>query len=343
MISTTQVHDNQPYLTTDGIDASIVWNDKTKARNDQDDSHWADPRPIRYDAVRIVGTVHPNESFVCHDERQNIADVLNCTFNRPAPVTASALPSEISVGQHSRRAAQCDPIDFRGDACPFDSCALPLLGWIDSEMEDTLFQFSCGSLPSNESSDTSDSEKSGTPVLGKPVATKPAARKQSTIKFRKHHPGKWMERFKQLRAFHGKYGHCLVDPKQNITLSHWVNRQRYQYKRKLDSKHSTMTDERQEKLEQLGFVWDSHVESWERRFNDLLEFKKKYGHTNVPVVYKANPQLGVWVKGQRKQYLNDMVKGVHLDESTRGNRFRRLERIGFRWVLRPSRVKAVKL
>ena len=40
---------------------------------------------------------------------------------------------------------------------------------------------------------------------------------------------------------------------------------------------------------------------WEMRFKELLEYKAKNGHTNVPREWKENKTLGVWVRTQRRQ------------------------------------------
>ena len=81
-----------------------------------------------------------------------------------------------------------------------------------------------------------------------------------------------------------------------MCLHFQVKRQRYQHRAKQENRHSTLTAERQEMLEQLGFVWDSHALGWEERWQELREFKEKYGHCRVPKTYAANPQLAIWVK-----------------------------------------------
>ena len=77
---------------------------------------------------------------------------------------------------------------------------------------------------------------------------------------------------------------------------HWVKRQRYQYKLKKEGKHSNMTNEREEALNRLGFVWDSHAVFWEERFNELKAFRDTHGHCNVPTKLPDNPQLAIWGK-----------------------------------------------
>lgn len=121
---------------------------------------------------------------------------------------------------------------------------------------------------------------------------------------RSSHIEQWNQRYSQLVEFQNEFKHCLVPLNwpRNPSLAHWVKRQRYQCRIKREGKHSTMTDERQAALENLGFVWDSHAAAWEERWNELNEFKSRHGHTNVPKKYPENPQLAVWVKCQRRQF-----------------------------------------
>lgn len=104
----------------------------------------------------------------------------------------------------------------------------------------------------------------------------------------------WKTRFQQLVEFHKQFHHCCVPlnyPK-NPSLAHWVKRQRYQYRIKMkEGKPLTLTDERQEALKKLGFVWDSHAAAWEERWNQLNDFRQLYGHSRVPKNYPPNPPL----------------------------------------------------
>lgn len=73
----------------------------------------------------------------------------------------------------------------------------------------------------------------------------------------------WSERFKELKAFKKKHGHCLV-PLQGThesSLGSWVSYQRGEYRRFKESGSacSSMTKTRIKLLEQLGFVWVARV------------------------------------------------------------------------------------
>lgn len=54
---------------------------------------------------------------------------------------------------------------------------------------------------------------------------------------------------------------------------------------------------------------NNHEQSWLTKFNQLLEFKAKNGHCNLPRSYSGDFQLRDWVGSQRQQY-NRMKRGV---------------------------------
>ncbi|KAG7372974.1 helicase domain protein [Nitzschia inconspicua] len=80
----------------------------------------------------------------------------------------------------------------------------------------------------------------------------------SSIRFHKSQPCQWEDRFHDLLLFQQEHGHLLVPHcyPPNPKLAQWVKRQRRQYKRKKAGKHSTLTDEREEKLLAAGFIFD---------------------------------------------------------------------------------------
>jgi hypothetical protein len=83
-----------------------------------------------------------------------------------------------------------------------------------------------------------------------------------------------------------------------IFLSH---SQRYQYKLKQGGKHSTLSDEREARLFQVGFIWGSHAACWQEHFQSMESFVMEHGHCHVPSHYKRDPTLAVWCKHQRQQ------------------------------------------
>lgn len=103
----------------------------------------------------------------------------------------------------------------------------------------------------------------------------------------------WNLRYGELVQFRNEHKHCSVPLNYvgNPSLAHWVKRQRHQYRMKIEGKHSTLTSDRQNVLNKLGFVWDSHAAAWEERWNQLREFREAYGHSRVPKNYPKNQQL----------------------------------------------------
>ena len=67
----------------------------------------------------------------------------------------------------------------------------------------------------------------------------------------------WKERFQQLREYKAQFTNCLVPIKYaaNPKLGKWVSTQRTQYKLYQEGKPSSMTAERIQKLESVGFKW----------------------------------------------------------------------------------------
>jgi len=64
--------------------------------------------------------------------------------------------------------------------------------------------------------------------------------------------------------------------------------------------------------------------SWDYFFGKLVEYKSKNGDCRVPIMAKANRQLGTWVNSQRNRYSEKKLSLV---------RQSRLEAIGFEWNL----------
>jgi hypothetical protein len=149
---------------------------------------------------------------------------------------------------------------------------------------------------------------------------------------------RWNERFQELCQFRREYEYCCVPshwPK-NRPLALWVKRQRYQYRIKNAGQRSTMTEDREKLLEQLGFVWDSRSAFWEERLNELHAYRDMHGHCNVPTKYPENPKLTVWAKCQRRQFKLFCTEGSKRSNMTL-ERISKLARVGF--VFNPRKAK----
>jgi len=78
-------------------------------------------------------------------------------------------------------------------------------------------------------------------------------------------------------------------------LHSWAAAQR---KHKLEG---TLTSDRIQKLDAVGFSWDPTAEYFDYRLKQLMAFKRRFGHCNVPVNYPRNQGLAHWLQNQRKK------------------------------------------
>ena len=126
----------------------------------------------------------------------------------------------------------------------------------------------------------------------------------------------WEEGFSKLLQFRETEGHCrvVIKHKQDgFNLGAWVSNQR--------TKQDSMSSERRQRLDDIGFVWDPVREAWEEGFSKLVRFKETEGHLRVTQRFKLNGfSLGLWVSAQRKA-----------KDSMSPERKQRLDDVGFVW------------
>ena len=107
----------------------------------------------------------------------------------------------------------------------------------------------------------------------------------------------WEKNFEYLSEFHRKNGHSLVAAKHvesGFQLGNWVHHQR--------ALKPTLTQEKIERLNSIGFIWDPLQLQWEEGFNLLFEFFRREGHCRVEREHVENGyKLGNWVSQQRKK------------------------------------------
>ena len=115
------------------------------------------------------------------------------------------------------------------------------------------------------------------------------------------HP--WEVMFSKLVEFKKEYDHCNVPKDWNIdkSLGIWVDSQRQ------NMKHNKLGIEQIGKLDNIGFVWNPIETLWRKMFCELMEFKVKYGHCDVPKTWAINPTLGGWVSRQRVLYKKGLL------------------------------------
>jgi hypothetical protein len=126
----------------------------------------------------------------------------------------------------------------------------------------------------------------------------------------------WEDGFGNLKLYKEREGHCRVPSgykEDGYRLGQWVQVQR-QYK-------ARMTEVRQIRLDELGFVWDPITADWEQGFGALRRCKEREGHCRVPQgSIESDYRLGQWVRVQRR----NKAKMTEV-------RRQRLDEIGFVW------------
>lgn len=115
----------------------------------------------------------------------------------------------------------------------------------------------------------------------------------------------WETRFKEFVEYKREFGHCHIPLryKPNPELGKWVNHQRGAYRKYKNEgeEHSTLTQDRIDRLNAIGFIWKVEP-TWSTRFSELVEYKREHGDCNVPSKYKPNPKLGTWVYRHRTEF-----------------------------------------
>ncbi|KAL9178962.1 hypothetical protein ACHAXT_011935 [Thalassiosira profunda] len=138
----------------------------------------------------------------------------------------------------------------------------------------------------------------------------------------------WDRRLSELKAYKDKTGNTNVPKKfsLNLGLGDFVYNTRMAYKDKI------LSEEKIKSLEDLGFDFTikqrygdrkdrgGKETKWDKRFRELVEYKEQNGDLNVPDGYEASPDLGKWVKRQRK---------FHRETGLKEEKLERLQGIGF--------------
>ncbi|MEO5377988.1 MAG: helicase associated domain-containing protein [Magnetococcus sp. DMHC-6] len=133
----------------------------------------------------------------------------------------------------------------------------------------------------------------------------------------------WEELFSRLLQFKREHGHAKildVDP-SNEQLSSWARQNR-----RAQAK-GQLSEERYQRLTEVGFVWDLAAAHWEEMFTLLQQFKLRHGHALIGDPFPENPELGVWAANNRKEKSK---------ESFDPDRVTRLDSVGFVWDLKEA-------
>lgn len=108
----------------------------------------------------------------------------------------------------------------------------------------------------------------------------------------------WETHFAKLQEYKRKYGHVRVpkDGNGDRTFGQWVATMRHQVKT------GGLPIDKKKKLIKIGILEEStNYIPWEKRYVQLQEYKRKYGHVRVPIDGNGDRTFGQWVATMRHQ------------------------------------------
>jgi hypothetical protein len=183
----------------------------------------------------------------------------------------------------------------------------------------------------------------------------------------------WEQRYEELALFwDGETTVYQTHISQNKSLTNWVKHQRKCYKRgqvapermeKLESigfkwigrnsvvmsnqphDEAELAAAQQQTVTPVVFTGGQDAQDdrndawsalWDIRFQELLDYKGRFGDTKVPKEWPENKKLAGWVRKQREQYRKQASGENNAMTEARKNK---LIDLGFVWSLRPGRLK----
>jgi hypothetical protein len=141
------------------------------------------------------------------------------------------------------------------------------------------------------------------------------------------HDKHWENMLHSMIEYREEHGNTLVPTEWELNrkLGTWVDTVRQNYRYYNMGVASLLNEERIERLEKEGFVWAVHEETWEKKFEQMVEYKEKYGNFSVPNTEEFH-ELTSWMFVQRRNY----VKRVNGEKYCMpDDRVERLSQIGF--------------
>ena len=134
---------------------------------------------------------------------------------------------------------------------------------------------------------------------------------------------KWLYKFSIAKQYYQEFGNLRIPDKityKNEKMGSWIYWQRKNYK---DVK---LSNERIEKLNSIGMIWDKAVdynELWEENFAVALKFKKEFNTLLIPTNFEyMNINIGKWISYQRQRYKKNKMPEYQI---------KKLEDIGMIW------------
>ena len=123
---------------------------------------------------------------------------------------------------------------------------------------------------------------------------------------------RWDKAFEEYKIFKKKYNHEPSGKSKNKSESEigvWIRRQKIEYNK------NNLSENRVNRLNSIGVIWDQKKDWWEQSFNDYITFKKEYGreplHTSKN---KLEKDIALWITRQRKSYKKNNLSQYRIDK-----------------------------
>lgn len=140
----------------------------------------------------------------------------------------------------------------------------------------------------------------------------------------------------KLRVYREEHGDCRVPASHSDRkLVSFVKLQRSQYRKLMNGESSSLTEERIQQLEELGFEWriERRQDPWDNNCEKLRVYRDEHDNCNVPSDFE-DQSLYQFVSRQRTQYRR-LQNGELVPLST--SRIKKLEELGFVWNANDAR------
>jgi hypothetical protein len=155
---------------------------------------------------------------------------------------------------------------------------------------------------------------------------------------------RWNVRYQELCTYKSIHGNCNVPQvyPPNQDLANWVVHQRTHYRYAVHNEYTTLTPDRMQKLQDVGFCWHYPNHTWYEMFHLLkAHIEEKGGNGTISGQYisssdEANRPLRIWIKNQRYEYSKLCCQSAAGTASTTRSlltpdRLDALNSIGFKW------------
>lgn len=126
----------------------------------------------------------------------------------------------------------------------------------------------------------------------------------------------WYRNFSAAAKYYHDHGDLNIPSgyvdESGIKLYKWLIAMRMAYRRAKSGEtlNTSLTEDKIAKLESIGMDWRTWPEiQWDKDYDLATLYFKTHGDLDVPLKYKTESgfQLGIWINGQRKKYLQEKL------------------------------------